>query len=118
MNFLTYLIREWAPTVLILGITIGSLLLWKRTKRISALAQLLTSTPLFLLFVLHLLRTFTTPFDSSLYSRFLWSPRLNDVESVVGLVCVVVFPIAYLCYAIREKPSNQAMQRTTPRSDA
>ena len=96
------LVRELWPTVLALCIAVGSLLLWSRTMRLSALLQLIGSAVFLIVSLLSNLRLFTTPSDESWISRLLWSSSLDGVTVGTVLVCGLVFSIGYLWYAVTQ----------------
>ena len=107
---------QFGPTLLILCLTIGSFLLWRRSRRVSTLLQLISAAALFLFALRFNIRSiFVDPFHPPFWARILWSNSLNQIIDVAQVFCVVAFPIGYLWYAIRQKPSNQAMERTADR---
>ena len=99
------LVREIIPTLVLLCIVVGSSLLWRRTKRASALIQLVTSAVLLLEALLTSIRScsLSTPCHSSWMSRALWAQSLTDTMIPITLVCVVIFAGAYLWYALGAK---------------
>jgi hypothetical protein len=115
---LIYFVREFTPTLIVLCLVIGASLLWNRSKRISALAQLLASAGLLFVALVEHLQSFATPFDKSSFAQVLWSPWTPEAKIGIAFASAIVFSVAYLCYSIRSKSSNHAIQRTAPRSDA
>jgi hypothetical protein len=112
VNLVTFL-RQLGPTVLLLCLVAGSWLLWSRTKRASALLQFIAAAALSLNALVDDLYSLMVSGGSTYYRL------LSSVAHVLlwpTLVSVATFPIAYLCYAIRQKASNQAMERTADRS--
>jgi hypothetical protein len=89
--------------LLLLCIVSGAVLLWRRTKRIAALAQLVAAAAFCLCLLVDWLREFNTPFDASAISNLLWSPRVTEIGGIIMIVSSVIFPIAYLCHAITRK---------------
>ena len=69
------IVRELIPTLVLVCVVAGSWLLWRRTKRVPALLQLIPSAVLLLDVLLENIRT-------------------------VLMICLVVFAVAYLCYAL------------------
>jgi hypothetical protein len=92
---------QFGPTLLILCLAVGSVLLWSRTRRVSTLLQFISTTELFVFTLLFNLRSIlvSDPFHPPLWARILSS----DVVEVAQVFGVVAFPIGYLWYAIQRK---------------
>ncbi len=118
VDLLNHLV-ESAPTMMSLFVALGAGLLWSRTRRASTLAQFISSVLLLAGLGLYELRwRFTTPFDHSAFADVMRSESMRVSISLAQFIGIVAFAISYLCYALRRSASNQAMQRTAPRSDA
>ena len=81
-----------------LGIAVGAFLLWKRTRRIAALLQLVAAVPFFFCISVHPLRSYVNPFNKSWVSKLVWWDNFP-----VGLFCFILFAIGYLWFAITHK---------------
>src|SRR5256885_1343408 len=91
-------VREMIPMVVILCIVVGSSVVWRRTKRVPALVQLIASVVLLFAWLLDSMRSFTIDraYDSSWFYRVLWAQSLIDITLPIIQVCIVVFAVAYL----------------------
>ena len=100
-----------APSVIIVSICIGALLLWRRTRRVAALVQLFSAVLMLLAWSLFELRIQTTEeFETTSYSLLLRSSSLRLAVDACMWGGIFVFSFAYIWYAITSKASNQAMQ--------
>jgi len=79
-----------------LGIALGALLLWMRTRYVAAFMRVVAAIPFFVCSTLHSLCSFVNPFDKSLVSRFVWSHALQDATVIVAFLSFIVFGIGYL----------------------
>ncbi len=87
-----------------LGIAVGALLLWMRTRHVAAFVQVFAAIPFFVCSTLHSLCSLVNPFDKSPVSRFVWSHALQDATVTAAFLSSIVFGIGYLWYAISQKP--------------
>jgi hypothetical protein len=95
------LLNAWDILIFVivpLGIAVGALLLWKRTRRIAALLQLIAAVPFFFCISVHPLRSYVDPFNKSWLSKVVWWDNF-----AVGLVSFILFSIGYLWFAITPK---------------
>ncbi len=110
-------VRSWvdlfAPGLLMLCIAIGGALLWRRTRRSSVLVQLVAASLLFADW--GLTEIFRALDPNAGPATFFWSERIQTVRHIIVSLALVAFPISYLWYALTEKASNHAMQRTPTR---
>ena len=104
-HFLHIWFWHFMPVLWLLCIVVGALLLWRRTKHIAALAQFVAAAGFFVCIFVDWLREFSAPppFDTSWFAKLVWSSHLSDFGFIVMIICVLVFPIAYLWYAITQK---------------
>lgn len=96
-----YLLWQAAPTLLVVCLVVGSALLWLRTRRGSAVAQLGSATILLLATILQHVMNLGVPIESRLSSRF-WRTA-NELQSAGFIVGIVIFSLAYLWYAVGHK---------------
>jgi hypothetical protein len=96
-----YLLWQAVPTLAVVAVVAGSALLWVRTRRGSAFAQLASSTFLLLAAILDHVRNLAVPIESQLSSRF-WS-TLRDIQSGAVILSIISFSLGYLWYASRHK---------------
>ena len=116
-NRLVHQFYDIAPSVIIVAICIGALLLWRRTRRVAALVQLFSAVLMLLAWSLFELRIQTTgEFETTTYSLLLRSSPLRIAVDACMWSSIFVFSFAYIWYAITSKASNQAMERTSDRS--
>ena len=116
-NRLVHQFYDIAPSVIIVAICIGALLLWRRTRRVAALVQLFSAVLMLLAWSLFELRIQTTgEFETTTYSLLLRSAPLRIAVDACLWSSIFVFSFAYIWYAITSKASNQAMERTSDRS--
>ena len=103
-DLLFYLVRYIGPPVLLLCCVLGAAALWRSTRFVSALVQLLAASLAFVSWGFRIVRVeFTTPFDTSSFVRVLWSDTVPIIESVTLLLGIVVFVAGYLWYALTHK---------------
>ena len=103
-SFLQQAYDWYIPPVLFLCMTVGSLLLWRRTRRRSALAQFVAALALFVMVVLTGARSFATiPPERSAMSRFLWSTSMDAAIPWVAALSCLTFVGAYVAYAATTK---------------
>jgi hypothetical protein len=87
----------------VLCIVIGAVMLWRHTKSIAVLAQLVAAFAFFVCLFCDWFREFITPLDGSLISELAWSPRLTEIGAIIMIIASIIFPIAYLWHAITRK---------------
>jgi hypothetical protein len=106
------LLNAWHIFLLLivpLGIPVGAFLLWKRTRRVAALLQLVAAVLFFLCISVHLLRSHVDPFDKSWFSKLVrWD------NTAVGLLSFILFAIGYLWFAIAPRNFNHPTAPTPP----
>ena len=95
--------RALAPTLLVLCLSAGSFLLWRRTPCLAALTQLVASGILVLTTLSEDVRTATMPGAQSWLPHVVWSQPLLDLTFGVHHVCVAGFGIGYVWYAATRK---------------
>ena len=99
-----HLIWDVAPVAFLLCIVVGSVLVWRRTRRAAALAQLIGAGLTFIGWGLLTLRWSTVvPSDLSLYAETLRSEAMRLTMSLAPLVGAAVFSVGYLCDAIKRE---------------
>ena len=100
-DWLYYVLSEFVP--LVLCVSVGSFVLWRRTKRPAALTQLVASALIFLGWLLSQIRHFTSPSTDSAVGRIVWSLSSSEALRVLLLVATVAFGVGYLWYALTER---------------
>ena len=98
-----YMLRQVLPALFVLCVVLGSFILWRRTGRVAALLQLLTSALLVLHILLQDLKNLFWPFDPSPIARLLQSSLMHDIADTVAIASLAVFAVASLWYALGEK---------------
>lgn len=103
-NVMYHLVWDLAPVAFPLCVVIGSVLVWRRTRRASALAQLIGAALVFIGWGLFKLRWSTVePTDLSLYAETLRSETMRITMLLAPLIGLAVFSIGYLSYAVKTK---------------
>jgi hypothetical protein len=81
----------------------GATVLWIRTRRVTALLQLLASSVVLLACAMHALASYLTTIDRNTLSDTLRTPRAHLlIESALGLG-IFVFSLTYFLYALGHK---------------
>src|SRR5215203_4119456 len=94
-----HLTRNIGPGVVLLCFIVGAVSLWKRTRRVSALVQLLAASLVFISWGFHRIEVeFAMPLRTSLFARVLSSEEWQITKTVSLLVGIFVFALAYLRY--------------------
>jgi hypothetical protein len=97
-------VTEYTLGVVFLCLFIGAVILWRHTKRISAMAQAMSAGLVFLTWVIREISGhFTTPYGSSPFSRVMWSESLRTTLAIVDVTCGLVFALSYVLYAVARK---------------
>jgi hypothetical protein len=118
-DVLVHQFYDIAPSVIILCLGTGAMLLWRRTRRVATLVQLLSAVLMLIAWSLFELRIQTTgEFETTSYSLLLRAPWLRFAVDACMWSSIFVFSTAYVWDAITQRACNQAIQRTAPRSDA
>jgi len=103
-DLIFHLTRNIGPGVVLLCFIVAAVSLWKRTRLVSALVQLLAASLVFVSWGVHRIGVeFTTPFDTSLFARVLSSEAMQITETVTLLIGIFVFALGYLRYALTQK---------------
>src|SRR6188472_2833447 len=85
--------------LLLLGVILGATLLWKRTRRVAALTQLVAVTVVFVSWAFSEFLRFAADARVSL-PDVLWSESLETVMFGALVIGVAVFAVGYLWYAL------------------
>jgi hypothetical protein len=92
---------DWAPGVIIISICAGATMLWRRTRRVTALIQLLSTILMLIAWALFELRIQTTgEFETTGYSLLLRAPWLRFAVDACMWGGTFVFSIAYAWHSI------------------
>ena len=102
---LIFFVHEFVPTLIALSLVVGASALWARSRRISALTQLVASAGLLLVALVENLESFALR-NSESSLRVLWAPWPARAKIGIATVSAIVFSIAYLCHGIRSKSSK------------
>ena len=86
-----------------LGIAVGAVVLWRRTRHVAVLLQAVGAGSFFVCCFLDRLRSFVNPFDRSLVSRIAWAKDVQAVTVPVAMLAFIVFGTGYFWYAISRK---------------
>jgi uncharacterized membrane protein YGL010W len=93
-----------APSVIIISVCAGAVLLWRATRRVAALVQLASAVLMLVAWSLFELRIQTTgEFETTSYSLFLRAPWLRFAVDASMWSSIFVFSFAYFWYAITER---------------
>jgi MFS-type transporter involved in bile tolerance (Atg22 family) len=85
--------------VVVLALTTGAALLWIRTKHPAALIQLITASVIAVLaLVEHVAKVLNDAQMPRLF-EFIRQPQSQFAFQIIGLLCFVTFPAAYIWYA-------------------
>jgi len=84
-------------------IGVGALLLWKRTRRVAALLQLIAAVVFLLGSVLDVLPSYVDPHHRSWLSKLVWSPNVSEQKAAIMLIAMSVFAISYLWFALSRR---------------
>jgi TRAP-type mannitol/chloroaromatic compound transport system permease large subunit len=103
-DLIYHLVWDVVPFAALLCVVVGAALLWIRTKRTSAMLQMVASVLLFLGMALDRVRwQFVTPYDNSAFADVLRSESMRIVMLLAPLLGLTVFSISYLWYARAQK---------------
>ena len=104
------LTHDVLPIAIPLCIVVAAAVLWRRTRRASALMQLVAS-----LLILYGMSVNQFGGRSTGLDRY-WSEPMRISMNIALFLGFVLFPVGYLLYAFRKRVSNHAMERTADRS--
>ena len=93
-------------------VVIGAGVLWTRTKRLPALLQLIMGGIDFFLLAAKQVALYLRAAGKTDFYDFTCDPNVEEASGITLMISVAVFPILYLWYALGEKASNDAIQRT------
>jgi hypothetical protein len=116
-DILVHQFYDIAPGVICLFVGAGAMFLWRRSRHVAALIQLLSAVLMLVAWSLFELRLQTTgEFETTAYSLLLRSPSLRFTVDACMWSSIFVFSFAYFWYAITRKSSNHVMERRADRS--
>ena len=103
MSFLSHLIDDAVPGLFLLGILVGAALLWKRTKRVPALMQLIGIALVDLGWGFAKFQQLAVSAAGKSLPEALWSESLELPTIVVCGIGVILFVIAYIWHAATQR---------------
>ncbi len=100
------------------GVTLlgGASVLWAKTRRATALLQLLAASVVFVACAIQALALVLTALDHNTLLDTLRTSRVDVAVDVALVAGVLFFSLAYFIDALRQNASNKAMQRTAGRA--
>ena len=88
---------------LIFIVGLGAAILWMRTKRFAVLLQLIACSVAFLLLSAEPAGQFLQRTGSEQLIFFIHRPDVVQVTVAVLVICMILFPVGYLWYALHKK---------------
>lgn len=102
-SILIYISEIFWFVLMPLCIAVGALLLWRRTRRVAALLQLIAAVVFVVCSALKVLQSYVNPFHKSWLSKLIWSRYMWEQNWGVMLNAMSAFAISYLWYAFKHQ---------------
>jgi hypothetical protein len=109
VDLMRHFVQNVMPIAVPLCVVVGAAFLWRRTKRASALVQLVASA-----LILYGMSLSQYGWRSTGLDRY-WSEPMRISMNITLFLGFLLFPVSYLLYALSKRASNQTMERTTDR---